>query len=114
MASTSSLAAPLTAKVKRYNAMYTTHVHKKQKVFHDGFVRLHHANSKLYLFNLEMAELGSTFYEPARRGGTMRLEDAFELKDGEELAMEGFLIEVGGLCFESETVSRVYALPVQD
>lgn len=113
MASTSSTAAPLTAKVKLYNAMYTTHVHKKQKVFHDGFVRLHHANSKLCLFNLEMAELGSTFYEPARRGGTSRLDAGFELKDGEELFMEGFLIEVGGLCFESETVSHIYGTCVQ-
>jgi hypothetical protein len=109
MASSSSTPShpPSTAKVKRYDAMYTTHVQKKQKVYHDGFVRLHHHNSKLYLLSSDMAELASTFYEPARRGGSMKLQDGFELGDGEEIAFEGFLVEVGGLCFESDTVSRV-------
>ncbi|KAM0748815.1 hypothetical protein T439DRAFT_327325 [Meredithblackwellia eburnea MCA 4105] len=101
------------ATVKKYSCMYTKDKHKKAKVWHDGELRHHHYNSKLFILSTEMAEVDSTFYRPApfvtRRiqvspGDSKALPSSFVLKEGEEVEFDGgWMAEVGEVVFERET-----------
>ena len=84
-----------------------------EKCYADGFVRLHHFNSKLLLLDDDSRILASTFYDVphARRAESKitsngQIDDAFVLEDGEEITFDDdtFFVVVGELMDESETV----------
>lgn len=107
---------PLTAKVKRYQAMYSNEApQKKHKTkWQDCYLRHHHFNGKTFLLGLDMEEVASTYYRSSSHvterlmgnsGGGSSCRDEFVIPEGEEIEFEdGFLLQVGELCFESETV----------
>ncbi|KAI8456044.1 hypothetical protein BY996DRAFT_6997057 [Phakopsora pachyrhizi] len=47
--------------VKKYSCMYTPDLQKHKKVWHDGFVKLHHKNSKIYLISEDGHPLAERF-----------------------------------------------------
>ncbi|KAH9809426.1 hypothetical protein DFH28DRAFT_556582 [Melampsora americana] len=94
--SSSSLAHEgLPVVIKKYSCMYTSDVHKNKKVWHDGEVRFHHANSKAYLYSERSERLAETFVKAASRrsrltsqpnaGPSCQLPDTFVLTEDEEI-----------------------------
>ena len=114
-----------TAKVKRYDVLYTTHIKKKrelevtrlfderrvpdlplpsEKTWKDGALRHHHYNSRMYLLAEDGAVLAESFYRPPAGRSKQGFPDTFVL-DGEVEFEAGFLVEIGDVVWEGTTVN---------
>lgn len=69
-----------------------------------GFIRHHHFNSRAFLLSEDGGELSTTFYRSPAGGPTSLFENDFVL-GGEVEFEDGYLVEVGQLVWEGETVS---------
>ncbi|EGG07511.1 uncharacterized protein MELLADRAFT_71680 [Melampsora larici-populina 98AG31] len=94
-ASSSLVHEGLPVVIKKYSCMYTSDVYKNKKVWHDGEVRLHHVNSKAYLYSDRSDRLAETFVKAASRrsrltsqpnaGPSCQLPDTFALTEDDEI-----------------------------
>ncbi|KAA1089527.1 protein with putative role during mitosis [Puccinia graminis f. sp. tritici] len=57
----STLSSTRSVVVKKYSCMYTTDLQKHRKVWHDGFIRMRHVNSKVYLISEDGHTLAESF-----------------------------------------------------
>ncbi|KAG0144747.1 hypothetical protein CROQUDRAFT_672178 [Cronartium quercuum f. sp. fusiforme G11] len=78
--------------------MYTSDVKKNKKVWHDGQVRLHHVNSKAYLYSERSERLAESFLkvaacrsysnDRATTGASCQIPEQFELMEDEEIEFD--------------------------
>ncbi|CAH9068816.1 unnamed protein product [Cuscuta europaea] len=72
--------------VKRWDVTYTKHIKQKRKVYQDGFLEVHSSSHKVTLYDDCENVLGSKF---------MKIES--NVKSGETLAFDSFLVDIGDL-----------------
>ncbi|CAH9124904.1 unnamed protein product, partial [Cuscuta epithymum] len=71
---------------KRWDVTYTKHIKQKRKVYQDGFLEVHSSSHKVTLYDDCEKVLGSKF---------MKIES--NVKSGETLAFDSFLVDIGDL-----------------
>ncbi|OAV88923.1 hypothetical protein PTTG_28877 [Puccinia triticina 1-1 BBBD Race 1] len=84
--------------VKKYTCMYTTDLQKHRKVWHDGFIRMRHVNSKVYLISEgghtlaeSFMKLSSSRAQPASnpdRLNYMKVHPEFSLDEDEQIEFD--------------------------
>ncbi|USP77934.1 uncharacterized protein yc1106_05208 [Curvularia clavata] len=73
-----------TAPVAEFRCLFTHDVRRKQKRWHDGFLKFHSFNNRVMVYDLARTFLGDTYHK-----------DSDELHEGDELALNnGLLVEV--------------------
>ncbi|KAJ4983635.1 hypothetical protein SVAN01_10846 [Stagonosporopsis vannaccii] len=77
-------AAAQTAPVAEFRCLYTPDVRKKQKKWHDGFLKFHAFNSRVMVYDQARNFLGDTY-----------CKDRAELREGDELTLDkGVMVDV--------------------
>lgn len=80
----SQLPASQTAPVAEFRCLYTPDIRKKQKKWHDGYLKFHSFNSRIMVYDQARNFLGDTYYK-----------DSTELQEGDELTLDkGVMVEV--------------------
>ncbi|KAK4054375.1 hypothetical protein OIO90_003608 [Microbotryomycetes sp. JL221] len=91
--------------VKKYDCLYTTQIHQKNKSWQDGQLRHHHFNSKVFLMRSEDGgSLCETFIDAPRNAAGRRdkFPNHFELEGEIELDNK-FLVDIGSVVWTGTT-----------